>query len=200
MPVVFALADSNTRPIIIKTSVRGGELISGKSLSALYSVGELKEMTLFYGQSYLGYNSIVKSDCESGKLKTCDFGNVDLSEFNGKSIDLLFKLTDMKNTVYSKKVSVKVDSVNPVLNDFSYNVSGKKVTFFFDINEKNFKEILYTDNNDCNMREEKGTLCRSLRSGKCSYSKNVCIGTHNFVIDITDKAGNIFEKKQTIIV
>lgn len=197
MPMAAALADSNNRPIMVKVSPFENELFNGNLASVLYSVGSLKDITVFYGTDYS--SSVTRNDCESGKLKTCNFENIDLSQFDGKSIYLLFRLTDMKNTVYSKKVKVRVDTTAPELKDFDYSVNKERVSFMFEASEKNFKEISHKDLNDCGDRDS-GFLCRNLIKGKCSVVKEFCGGTHYLTIKITDKAGNSIEKQETIVV
>ena len=92
------------------------------------------------------------------------------------------------------KVPADLDREPPVLIDFDYSINHKKVTFNFEVQEDNFKEIYYRDFAECNRKYIKyDTLCRRLSSnGKCFAVRDLCIGENHMQITIVDKSKNIF--------
>ena len=92
------------------------------------------------------------------------------------------------------RVPVDIDDERPVLVDFDYSINHKKVTFNFEVEEDNFKQIFYRDVAECSRRYIKyDTLCKRLSSnGKCFAVRDLCIGEHHMQITVVDKAGNIF--------
>jgi len=94
------------------------------------------------------------------------------------------------------KVPVNLDNEAPVLVSFDYSINHKKVTFNFDIEEDNFKELFYRDVAECGGRVfiKYNTLCRRLSfDGKCFAVRDFCVGEHHMQITIFDKAKNSFK-------
>ncbi len=92
------------------------------------------------------------------------------------------------------RVPVDLDKEAPVLVAFDYSIIHKKITFNFEVEEDNFKEIYYRDVAECNRKYIKyNTLCKRLSSsGKCFAVRDLCVGEHHMQITIVDKAKNIF--------
>lgn len=92
------------------------------------------------------------------------------------------------------KVPVDLDDEAPVLVAFDYSIIHKKVTFNFEVQEDNFKEIYYRDFAECNRKYIRyNTLCRRLfSSGECFAVRDFCVGEHHMQITVLDKAGNMF--------
>lgn len=185
------------KPRILSTSPRSGSFFNGNEFSVKYTEENLGTVTLFYGSNIDEINhepeTLVKtdSDCESGKNKVCDFTNVNLSAYDGQTIWYWFDITDIVgNSEVSKKQKVKVDTTAPVVLSHSIVPNGKRVSFVFDIQELNFKEIDVMDKADF-----KGfnLLCSSLRNGRCSITNPFASGKHWLDFVITDKAGNSYE-------
>ncbi len=199
---IFAFPAGNEPPVIIKTTPFANSFVNGDLFSVRHSAEDMESLTLSYGLPNIldDEYSVTKTDCEVGKNKKCDFENIDLSEFDGKKIDFWFKIKDTDYTIYSRKTTVKVDTTAPILEDFNYIVNKKRVNFFFEIKEKNFKEIVYKDVNNCEPKVREGVLCRNLNKGKCTATKEFCVGTHYLTIKITDKAGNSIEERETIVI
>ncbi|MBS3075325.1 hypothetical protein J4429_02590 [Candidatus Pacearchaeota archaeon] len=94
-----------------------------------------------------------------------------------------------------KSSKICMDNIPPEVILFDYSVSRTKIKFIFEINEKNFKNIVYKDtalcDGDCVKKViHYGTLCNGLPNGKCSSVRNFCKGKHYIEITIKDKAGN----------
>lgn len=94
---------------------------------------------------------------------------------------------------------IKVDFTNPLINSFSYTLDKKRITFFFNITEKNFDSIYYTDYSEKNPARR--ILCNKLEKNYlCTKTKIFNIGNHNIKFEVLDKAGNSAEKSINLAV
>ena len=107
-------------------------------------------------------------------------------------IDYKFKVVDIVgNYIESKPVTLKVDSVKPVVtNSPIYLVNGKYVTFKLNITEANFDKVVYMDNTLT--RPSWKSLCTSLKNGVCEKKLTFGRGSHVVDVKILDDAGNEF--------
>ena len=122
------------------------------------------------------------------KKKTCTT-SVNLGEFENQEIEYYFELMDLvNNTIVSRARAVSVDTTRPEIEAFSYLVEGRRVNFFMEINEQNFKKVVYIDYEDETPRER--TLCSRLDEGICAASKTFNRREHNLTIKTFDEAGN----------
>jgi hypothetical protein len=181
---VISFTIDTRKPKIHKIEPRRTSFTNGELFSVRYTEAQLDEVTLFYGT-----DSILKTNCESGKRKTCDFSNVDLSTYDGQEIDYWVQIKDVAGNIgTSKKTKINVDVTAPKVHFYEYEQVRRRVNFVFEIEEKNFKEISYIDNTDKNPRWKK--LCSKFRNGRCDTQKSFRNGNHILDIKVIDKAGN----------
>lgn len=184
-PISFFI--DTRKPRITRTMPRRGSVTNGGDFSVKYREENLKQITLYYGRG-LTRQSFTKTNCESGKDKTCEF-SVDLSAFNGKEIDYWFEIEDVAGSkTTSRTTNVIADTSDPKINHKEFKVKKRRVSFVFDIEEANFKEVRYMDKEDRRPRWRR--LCSNLRVGRCNPSKSLRSGTHILDIEAIDKAGN----------
>jgi len=129
---------------------------------------------------------------------------INLSEFNGKTLDFWFRVSDEFGFTESQKTRVRVDTRTPELKADLTAIDKNRVKFLFEIYEDNFDRIVYMDNNELMPlhipANQFKVLCNSLINGRCSATKVFSEGWHNLTFKISDKAGNayMFEKEFTI--
>ncbi len=175
----------NQKPRISRTLPASNKYANG-SFVVYYDEANLKKVELSYGET----SNILKKEltgCESGKAKSCST-YVDLSAFDGKTIDYWFTITDIAdNSVSSRSLKILVDKTAPVINAFTHNVSKTYATFNISITEKNFDKIVYYDNGETRQR----ILCSgTLRNNLCTKRLSFRKGSHNVEFVASDKAGN----------
>ncbi|PIN89666.1 hypothetical protein COU57_05700 [Candidatus Pacearchaeota archaeon CG10_big_fil_rev_8_21_14_0_10_32_14] len=188
--------DENTFHVIIdskkakitKTLPRKG--FSNGEFSVEFNEEFTKEVILRYG-IYNDMKSIsldLENDCdESQRGKLCTKW-VNLSEFDGMQIVYHFKIIDHSgNVAISKKYMLDVDNTKPEIKSYEYFTQGRKITFSFEIKEKNFKEIILEDNGGDSRQKN---LCRKLNLYSCKKTMNFAEGDHDLKITVLDKAGN----------
>jgi len=151
----------NLKPRITKTMPLQNKFANGDFIVS-YDEANVKNVLLNYGTS----GNVLSSEsvsCPSGKAQSCMF-NVNLSDFDGMSVDYWFTITDVaNNAVSSRKVKVLVDNTMPVINSFTYSIKGTYVTFNMNVYDKNMDKIIYYDNDDPKVR----ILCNGLNKGVC---------------------------------
>ena len=141
----------------------------------------------------------VVADCKKIKTKTyCDI-DVDLSVYDGASINYFFELIDIAgNVVRSKPLRVNVDITKPVVlnpDDFwEQGEAGSRyaryVYFDIEIDEDNFDEVSYFyEDSRGRMREKR--LCSRLKEGVCEKKKSFRRGDTLLNIQVVDEAGNV---------
>jgi len=208
--VIFTI--DSVKPVILKISSNGA-ITKGDLFSVTYNKDDrssgqefMNEITLFYGKGD-SIQTVSLSDCLTGMNQHCDFENVDVSSFEGETIDYWFNVSTLSHSVLSKKARVKVDTTAPEIealtegvnqiissqlyHDSKNQVSSRKVKFILDITEANFDRVKYVDSNDCGYNVlPSQVLCTRLSVGRCVVTKNFCVGHHDLVITALDKAGN----------
>lgn len=162
-------------------------LTNGDLFVVKYTEENLEGITLHYGS-----DSITKTDCVPGRNMKCSFENVDLSSYDGEDLEYWFEVEDMSgNIVASRKRLITADTSKPVLHHFEYQVERRRVSFVFEIEEDNFKSVLYKD--DSEIRPVWRPLCTRAENGRCFSKKSMTPGSHLIDILIEDKAGNELE-------
>lgn len=154
-----------------------------------------KELILNYGNSLKGVKTktIDLTKCASEKGKTYCDTSVDLKNYDGTQITYWFKLTDIADVAAeSKQIALEVDTTAPVIKYFNYTLDSRYTKFFFEIEEKNFDEIIYIDNSERNPRWLR--LCSRLKEGTCEIKKSFRTGLHDIDIQVMDDAGNFVAK------
>ena len=134
----------------------------------------------------------IENECILEKTKQKCQTQINLSDFDEQEIIYWFELKDILGSIdFSKERKLKVDTTNPFINSWNYSINQRKVEFTFNITEKNFDYISYTDLSDLNPRERK--LCSRLKNNVCEVKRDFVIGNHNLTINILDEAGNFEE-------
>ncbi len=182
------------KPLITKSGAYDKKFASGN-----FSV-EFKEdnplfLILNFGNNVTGFQSQeidIENECTSdkGRYKCNTFS--DLGSYNGQEITYWFNLTDIAGfKAASKPVKVKVDTIDPIINNPNsfYNVSGRKVMFNISITELNFDRIEYKDHSV--LKPRWNLMCSSLRNGICTKTISFSPGNHSIEIKVKDKAGNV---------
>lgn len=180
------------KPLIIRDSPMRNSLTNQESFFISYSENNLEDITLNYGIPW-DMRSVSKTDCPEGINKKCDFSEEisDISDFEGETIDAYYTLFDGINFVQSSIVRVKVDTTPPQTEINYLMVDKNRVKFIIDVDEINFKDIIYEDNSDCGQKSKtSGIICSKLSYGRCVITKSFCKGTHELTITTRDKAGN----------
>ena len=146
-------------------------------------------LILHYGEEIRELN--ISEDCYLSRGKYyCDV-DVDLSDYDGQEIEYYFVLEDIAGSVDESRVyDLKVDTTFPeILNNDTYSIKGKYVTFYLEIEEENFDEVVYGyfDSRD-KWREKR--LCSRLKDGICEKRKSFRRGEHEITLMVLDEAGN----------
>jgi hypothetical protein len=194
VPETVSFFVDSIKPRILKTSPLGNSFVNGSLFSISYIEKNLEDITLFYGNAG-DIRSEINKECLGGnKTQQCDF-ELDISEFDGESIDFWFEVNDGINVVTSKRTRVKVDTTSPKIVESSItSLENNRVKFVFEIDEANFRDIILRDFNDCGIKYNPSELlCGNLNYGRCVVTKNFCKGSHELTITVRDKAGNVDE-------
>ena len=152
-----------------------------------------ENLILNYGNDLIGLRgtNVNLNNCIKERRSTSCTIEVNLSDYNNEEIDYWFEITDIVGNIDDGRIiSLDVDSIDPLVLDFNYSINRKRVEFIFEIDEDNFDEITYVDQNDRRPRERR--LCSRLRGGECNAKKSFRTGDHNVTLTIKDDAGNSF--------
>jgi len=180
------------KPRISRILPRRRSIINGSEFYIKYSESNLDSIELFWS-GMLGSGSKILN-CSSGRNQECTT-EANLSIHNGKMIDYWFVVNDSVNSVKSKKMTVEVDTVKPILNNpssFWDQGEGKKmkyIYFNFNVSEKNFDEVSYIDYS-LGDRARFRRICSRLKDGICEKRKSFRKGNHSLGVMINDDAGN----------
>ena len=188
----ISLFIDSKNPKIIKVEPRIG-FTSGEFLVEFIEDNP-QELILYYGNDSLLINKTldIENECILEKTKQKCQTQINLSDFDEQEIIYWFELKDILGSIdFSKERKLKVDTTNPFINSWNYSINQRKVEFTFNITEKNFDYISYTDLSDLNPRERK--LCSRLKNNVCEVKRDFVIGNHNLTINILDEAGNFEE-------
>lgn len=188
------LIDS-TKPQINMVSPSGG------FASGLFNISFTEKnpvsLKLFYGLS-------LSTQSKSLDLSTCTINNgkyycstiVDLSQYDGKTINYWFDLKDIANSdVTSRPISLQVDTTAPLINSLTYTLKGRTANLQLNVTEKNFASASYSDSINPKMVS---TFCSSLNKGICTKSLYLNPGTHILTLFVKDKAGNSASRQLTL--
>ncbi|MEK6854832.1 MAG: hypothetical protein AABX73_01280 [Nanoarchaeota archaeon] len=151
-----------------------------------------KSLVLHYGNFFGGMKEKtldIEDDCVLSDNKYACETNVDLSSYNGQTIEYWFYLSDIADSYHeSKRVLLGVDTAFPLINSINYNQNGKKTDLIISITEQNLERVSYRDNSD--FRSQFKKLCSRLDNEICAKSISLKPGEHDIDIQVSDKAGN----------
>ena len=167
---------------------RDGNTISNNDLFTLrYTETNLNTITLNYGNlSFI--NTTINTTCPSGRKQTCEF-DVNLSNFNGQEIRYWFDITDIAGNTQNTSVRlINVDTDAPNVISQNYTINKRRVRFSFEIEEEDFRKIVFRDNSA--RRPKWIRLCSRLSVGSCIKTKTLRSGVHDIDIRAYDRAGN----------
>lgn len=170
------------KPSISKLDPKGGnEPIGGSPFVVEYTEEEdTEQVILHYGVGSF-QNHVIRTDCPTGKKVTCEF-DIDLSSFDGQTVQYAAEVRDRASNVTSKTQSGRVDTSDPILTAGALaNVQEKNVLFSLNISEEVTLE--YSDN---------GEKFTKLCSQCTSYNKQRSFtdGPHQVLVRAMDDAGN----------
>lgn len=193
---VSLFVDSKS-PIIFSTSPKKGSVVNGSSFSVNYTEDNLAGVTLFYGNDVDGFTSVLM-DCVPGIKKGC-VTSLDLSAFDGLSLDYYFQVNDSANSILSKKTQVKVDTSPPLmtLNSPLAGSYAKSVPFNVSVSEPVRLEYL-----DLSQGSRWNTLCNQCSEFGLSRLKTKTFkpGSHNLLVRASDKANNLDVEEVSFVV
>jgi len=145
----------------------------------------------------MGENAEALTDCEEinrNKMKcTIDTEDTVLVSYDdGEKVKCRFRVTDLAgNEAVTRAYYLDIDQTDPEIKYFEYTINKRMATFILDIEEENFKQVYYIDDDD--ERETKKRLCNKLKDGRCYTKKRFNPGDYSLTIYVEDKAGNIAE-------
>lgn len=186
----ISLFIDSKKPRVHKTFPRRNKYTNGNDFYVKYSEDNFVNLSILIW--FNGSFERFETGCqESGKYQECYF-NLDLSKYQGEEIEYQIEIWDIVRRITSRKTRVKVDVIEPVVNNFEYIVEGRKVNFKFNISEENFDEVRYSyvDNRG---RFKDRKLCSRLKNGICEKKKSFKSGVYNFTFSVLDDAGNRVE-------
>jgi hypothetical protein len=148
--------------------------------SIKYTEDNLVKAVLHYGN-----RTIEKTDCESGRIKACNFTNLILETGN---LEYWFEVFDYSGSVNSSKINVNVDLIEPeiIINSPENSSYNKKVLFNITSNKNVYLEY----------KDVKKSAWNKLCNSCDSYSglKGFPKGNYSIIVRATDKLRNIDEK------
>lgn len=185
----------SAKPMVHKTEPKGK--YANGNFSIQYTELSPKNITINYGNSFKGFRSKDLINCSGGKKQTCEV-SVNLSNYEGQSIEYYFAIRDLAgSTINSKRIKLNVDSIAPVINYINYTIKNeKKVSFLISATEINLDKISYID--DLSTKPISKKLCSKLINGLCKADISLIPGLHNITIEFNDKAGNVARKSVMI--
>ena len=183
-------------PRLSRIIPRRNNVVNGSAFSIKYSEDNLQQISLHWN----GSSMAVLGGCEAGANKECNV-SINLAPYNNKSIEFYFNITDFVRSVTSRPISVRVDTVQPVLavnspvEDGNYS---RYVNFNISISEK-VKSLKYYDSSETSPSWK--SLCSNCEEyGKSALKrKSFSNGPHNLTIRAEDYAGNADEEKRNFV-
>jgi len=178
------------KPKISKTLPKRNSFTNGSDFYIKYTEDNVKNVSITIQGSEIQVYPVDISKCVESKKYTECFVDLNLSDYDGQSIEYWFEVSDYVRDVSSRKTKVKVDTTSPVLtvnspeNNLTY---GRKVVFNISVSED--VKIEYIDNSAsrwkrlCSNCDEYGESRKKTKSFKR--------GVHDILIRATNKAGNI---------
>ncbi len=162
-------------------------------------------LDLHYGNNATGFlvsGVDLNNSCTLNKdVHSCNT-HLDLSAFNGQSINYWFSLKDIANNeVHNRNILLSVDTTPPVLNNptsfwLMDILHHNKIHFNMNITESNFDSVNYIDRKDT--RPKWKVLCPKLKNNGCIIDKTFTKGDHQLDVMISDKAGNAVSTDQVV--
>jgi hypothetical protein len=154
--------------------------------------GNPTEMKLHYGNDNLGFVDHmvdIENDCVQDDDEYSCTTSVDLSVYDNNDIEYYVELRDIAGNVdTSNTEDISVDYSNPVIILFEYEVDGKYVTFFMEVEETNFDKVQYYDHSASSPKWK--NLCTSLDDDTCEKKVSFLDGTHDVDVRAIDEAEN----------
>ena len=188
------------KPKITKTEPRRG--FANSDFYVQFMETNPSSLIITYGNLITGFRNanVDLNSCVIDRTRTnCDI-SVDLNDYDGEQIDYFFNITDIAGNYHESKANtLEVDNTIPVINAMNYTQDGNRVTFNFNITEKNFDVIEYMDTSESRPRWR--TMCSRLKDdGTCSKRITFRDGIHDLSIQVVDGAGNIVGRNEIITV
>ncbi len=169
------------------------------SFSATIDEANPRTINLHYGNANKGFKRSllnVNTDCQLERKSLSCSKNVNLSDYNGQSIQYWFEVIDIASKqALSKKIVLSVDTQDPLINFIQTTISGKSATLRINVMEPNLESIEYSDNG----RRPK-LLCNKLISNVCEKKIVFSTGSHTVFIQVTDKAGNAVGQSVSFVI
>jgi len=181
-------------PRITSTSPTRNTFTNGSKFSIRYTEINLVNITLVINGTEIDTGCNV-----SGTLKTCEI-TLDLSAFNGQSIEYYFRISDPVRTINSTKIKIYVDTSKPVLNVYSpiqnkvyVKAYNQRIPFNITLrDDASTTSLKYYDSSAFFPRWI--TLCtKCTQYGNLRYQTVALSGAgkwHNVTFVATDQAGN----------
>lgn len=184
-------------PVILSTSPKKNSVVDGSSFSVNYTEDNLVGVTLFYGNALEGFTGVLM-DCDSGVKAGCS-ASVDLSSFDGLSLDYYFQVSDGSGSVSSRKTQVKVDTSAPLITLGSPLAGSYPKNVPFNLSVSESVKLQYLDLSE---GSKWNTLCSQCSEFGSSRLKNKPFkpGSHHVLIRALDKAGNTDVKDVSFVV
>ena len=149
-----------------------------------YNEDNLKDLILNYKSSSNPIQSVSKKDCPSGRSQQC---TIKVNNLPQGETEFFFTLKDAVNSINSKSIKIKVDTVAPQLTVRDpKNKDYGSTKALFDISSSELVLLNYIDMNEHTPKPKQ--LCSS-----CSNINKLVTfkdGLHNVTIKGKDKAGN----------
>ena len=178
-------------PRISRTFPRKG--FADGDFEVQFQEDNVETLILHYGIDEQPLN--IENDCELDRSKYYCDTNVDLSDYDGSTIEYWFVLTDKAgNTDESKKTEIEIDTTFPVVNNLGsfYTNDEKYINFNVDITEENLDEVSlsyqYEKNGKTYYKERR--LCSKLKEGVCGNKFRYKDYYENFQLNVIVEAGN----------
>jgi len=172
------------KPRIYSVEPRGG------FANGLFKISFKEESPVKLTLNYGGREKDLEiKDCYEKSGKTNCEVQVDLREFDGENVNYWFELEDkLGNVEKSRETEIDVDLSKPIIKYLNYEIDGRRVKFEIKIDEKNFDSVDYFDGKRWKL------LCSNLKEGECKITKTFAYGDYNFIIRVSDLAGNYVEE------
>ncbi len=183
-------------PVVVSTLPNRNAVVNGSFFSLVYTEGNLVDVALFVGND--SDFDTVPLNCIPGIKKKCN-ASIDLSRFDGQTVNYYFQINDIVRSSSSKKTPIKVDTTAPVLtvNSPASGLYNKSVPFNISVSEP--VQLQYRD---LSLNSSWGTLCTKCTEFGDSKVKTKSFrkGTHDILVKGTDSAGQSDIKEVVLIV
>lgn len=191
------------KPRVSKTYPRRG--FANGEFAAEFVEMNPETLTLTYGNDGTGFRDadVNLDNCTENRGRQYCTVDVDLDDYDGEDIEYWFELEDISGKIaQSRATELSVDITSPELvnsDDFWYQGEGRYqryIYFDLEIDEVNFDQVTYIDNEDSRGRERR--ICSRLRDDRCIKRVSFRTGHHELDVQITDEAGNAIGTERVI--